>query len=240
MARLDARRIKFVRNLPLEVRAKVLYEFLKKGTSTRNIEKQIDLLAEEDGWQAWSVIHFYGFDGSSKGRYPNLVLKKLKEDLSKFDENELEEFHLDHLGPTELPLDIAMNENDGKDVFRVIKTRQGQHKLRKLLLQNYHSKCALCNISHPKLLVTSHIKPWSKSSIQERMDPCNSILLCKLHDGLFENGFISLTDDLEVLFSPDFDFENQMISKNLTFKEPVRDKPSPIFLSVHRKLHGFE
>lgn len=37
MAKLDKRRINFVKSLPIDVRAQVLYEFLKKGTSNRNI-----------------------------------------------------------------------------------------------------------------------------------------------------------------------------------------------------------
>lgn len=62
MAKLDQRRINFVKSLSVDVKAKVLYEFLKKGTSNRNIERLIDELKEEDGWQAWSVLHFYGFN----------------------------------------------------------------------------------------------------------------------------------------------------------------------------------
>jgi len=241
MSKLDQRRINFVKRLSIDVKAKVLYEFLKKGTSNRNIERIIDELAEEDGWQAWCVIHFYGFNGNSKAQYPNLTLKLLRDNLEKLNDNDLEDFHLSNKEITnESPINIMMKENDGKDIFRTIKTRQGQYKLRKMLLQNYQSKCALCNISHPKLLITSHIKTWSDSSREERIDSRNGILLCVIHDTLFENGFISLDDDYNVLFSPNFNFEDQKISKDLTFIEPIKDSPSPIFLKEHRKKHGFE
>lgn len=242
MAELDQRRINFVKSLPIDVKVKVLYEFLKKGTSNRNIERLIDELKEEDGWQAWSVLHFYGFDKHSKAKYPSLTLKLLKERLEALNDDDLEDLHLDKESKGDDPVNIVMGDNDGKDIFRTIKTRQGQHKLRKLLLRNYQSKCALCNISHPKLLITSHIKPWSESatSIKERVDPCNAILLCDLHDGLFENGFMSLDDNYQILFSNDFDFDGQGISKVIAFREPIEDSPSLEFLKEHRIMHGYE
>ncbi|WP_075983674.1 HNH endonuclease [Bacillus massilinigeriensis] len=240
MSKLDQRRINFVKSLSIEVKARVLYEFLKKGTSNRNIERIIDDLKEEDGWQAWCVIHFYGFDRNSKAQYPNLNIKQLKEELQKLNDNEIEEFHLGSQEGANLYKTVVMNKNDGKDVFRTIKTRQGQYKLRNLLLGNYQSKCALCKITHPSLLITSHIKPWSSSSQKERVASKNAILLCEIHDALFENGFISLDDDYNVLFSTNFDFEGQEISKKLVFTRPIKDFPSPLFLKGHREKHGFE
>ncbi|MBY0144324.1 HNH endonuclease [Neobacillus niacini] len=240
MAKLDQRRINFVKGLPIDVRARVLFYFLKEGISNRKIEGLIDELNEEDGWQAWSVIHFYGFDGNSKAKYPTLTLKKIKDSLLNVNVEELEEFHLANSVEREITANIKFTENDGKDVLRTIKARQGQYKLRKTLLQNYNCKCAMCDINNPKLLITSHIKTWSASSADERINPSNSILLCKLHDGLFEYGYISLNDDYEVLYSPTFDFGSQGISTNITFTKPICDKPSSVFLKEHRLKHGYE
>lgn len=240
MAKLDQRRINFVKGLPIDVRAQVLYLFLKEGISNRKTEQLVDALNEEDGWQAWSVIHFYGFDGNSKAKYPTLTLKKIKDSLLNVNVEELEEFHLANSDETEISAKIVFTENDGKDVFRTIKARQGQYKLRKALLQNYRSNCALCSINDPKLLITSHIKTWSTATANERIDTTNAILLCKLHDGLFEYGYISLTDDYEVLYSSDFDFKGQGISKDITFTKPIRDYPSSVFLREHRIKHGYE
>lgn len=239
MAKLDQRRINFVKALPIDVRARVLYEFLKKGTSNRDIESAVDTLKEEDGWQSWSVIHFYGFDKFSKKKYPSLTMKVLKERLGELNDDDLEELH----SSSEIKdktTNISMNENDGKDVFRKIKTRQGQYKLRKLLIHNYQSKCALCNISHPTLLITSHIKPWSESSNTERVDPCNGILLCRIHDALFDNGFISFDENYRILFSSEIDFEKQGISKEIVFRKPIQSLPSPDFLKYHREKYGYE
>lgn len=240
MSKLDQRRINFVKALPIDVRVQVLYEFLKKGTSNRNIERIIDDLKEEDGWQAWCVIHFYGFNKNNKAKYPKLTPKEIRESIIRIEEEDLEDMHLNIDKVGENQSGIVMGDNDGNDILRVIKARQGQFKLRKLLLHNYESKCALCNISHPRLLVASHIKPWAGSTAEDRVNPCNAILLCKNHDALFENGFIAFEDDSQVIFSSKFDFVGQKISQEISFRQPIMDRPSTNFLMNHRKRHGFE
>jgi integrase len=221
--KLDQKKNKSIKKLSIDERAKVIYEFLCNGT-----------IDEETR----SVIEFYGIHDNQKAQFPDVTPEKIIEVLKEFNEKELEELNSENEEQFEKIYHVIMNENDGKDVFRTIKTRVGQYKLRKILLQNYQSKCAMCDISHRKLLVTSHIKPWADSSPEERIDPRNAILLCKLHDALFENGFISLSDEYEVIFSKHFDFAEQGIQTNIRFKKPLKDAPSPVFLKEHRQKHG--
>ncbi|WP_158555820.1 HNH endonuclease [Peribacillus glennii] len=169
-----------------------------------------------------------------------MTFRKIEDNVLKVNVEDLEEFHLANYDDGEILRKITFNENDFKDVLHTIKARQGQYKLRKALLQNYRSKCALCSINDPKLLITSHIKRWSTATADERNDTNNSIMLCKLHDGLFEHGYISLTDDYQVLYSQNFDFKGQRISTNLSFTLPKEDYPSNIFLREHRLMHGYE
>ncbi|HEY4601247.1 MAG TPA: HNH endonuclease [Cerasibacillus sp.] len=237
-SKLDQRRINFVKSLPYKTRARILYEYLKKGTSNRDIERNVDGLNENDGWEAWSVIHFYGHNRFSKAQYPHITLKYLTDILSEISDEDLEEFHLKN--DEVVKSQTLMNENDGKDVLRTITTRQGQYKLRQILLKSYKSRCAICDINHPKLLITSHIKTWAESTQYERINPSNCILLCSLHDALFEHGFISFDDNYKVLFSPNFDFKGQGIETNLNFERPLHDPPSKFFLQEHRLKHGFQ
>lgn len=236
MVKLDDRRMNFVQNLSIEVKAKVLYEFLVKGTSTRNCEKKIRGLKEEDGWQAWSVIHFYGFDKKDKKKYKH-TLKLITEKLLEVNESELVELHLNK---EDLiindDLEIVMTENDGTDVFRNVKTRVGQGKLRKILLENYNG-CALCKVNDKNLLRTSHIVGWNDKSTtkDDRVNPENAILLCGLHDLMFEKGIISLTDDYEVLYKDGYNFTEQGISRDLIFNIPSKDLPASKYLKAHRE-----
>lgn len=235
--RLEVRNINYVKSIPFEVRANVLYQFLKVGISMREIGKAIPDIIELDGWQVWAIIHFYGFDKNQKGFYQNITLKNLTKRLVDLDEKEIEQFHLsvETLEEVILAYHLNSSESDGTDIFRNIKIKTEQYKLREQLLANYNHKCAFCKISNSKLLMNHHIKSWLKSTKEERVNPRNSIILCSLHDALFENGLLSLSDQYEVIFSSDVDIREQGISIDLKFDQPKQDPPAAMFLKEHRE-----
>lgn len=51
----------------------------------------------------------------------------------------------------------------------IIKSRIGQSAFKKALL-TIEKKCRLCGVRDERFLVASHIKPWSESNNQERLD----------------------------------------------------------------------
>lgn len=216
------------------IRAEVLFKFLVEGKSHRQIEREKPELITNDGWSSWKIVQFFGFGDSDKGRFSKLNFQNLISQLQDVDLNDFAEYHLEN--------DIHDNDkynNDGTDIFRNIKSRVGQAKLRKRVLANYQTKCALCDIDTKELLVASHIKPWSKSSQQERVDPTNTILLCRLHDGLFENGHLSLDDTQTVIFRDTNRLIGQGILTTLTFRNPTREAPNIIYLKNHRDKHKY-
>ncbi len=76
--------------------------------------------------------------------------------------------------------------------------RRGQAALRTQTLENYRFSCALCDVADPRLLIASHVIPWSIRA--ETRGLLRSIIcLCRFHDALFETGYWSLTDDLQVI-----------------------------------------
>lgn len=93
---------------------------------------------------------------------------------------------------------------EGEDVKRLVKTRKNQGFFREMMLASYNNQCAATKINQPKLLIASHIKPWSEDK-EARLNPRNGILLNALHDRAFEHGFITFDDDLNLIRSKDFD-----------------------------------
>lgn len=87
------------------------------------------------------------------------------------------------------------------EIEQLIKARIGQSEFRKMLLQR-DKKCVICGISQDAFLIASHIKPWSQSNHNERLDPNNGLLLCTIHDTIFDKGYISFMDTGSVLISP--------------------------------------
>lgn len=79
-----------------------------------------------------------------------------------------------------------------------INIRLNQSKFRKEVLDNFGNKCAITGISETSLLVASHIVPWSKDK-SKRGDVSNGICLYVEIDALFDKGFISFSDNLEII-----------------------------------------
>ena len=88
----------------------------------------------------------------------------------------------------------------GDDVHRTVKTRVNQSFFRQIILNNYYSKCAICNLNIQELLIAGHIIPWSVEK-KERLNPQNGICLCSLHDKAFDTGLIGIDSDYKMVIS---------------------------------------
>jgi putative restriction endonuclease len=95
----------------------------------------------------------------------------------------------------ESSLTIPKTEKD-----QLIKSRIGQGKFRNGVLLDCNF-CPVTLINDTRLLIASHIKPWSISTNAERLDPKNGILLTPTIDKLFDAGFISFSDNCELIVS---------------------------------------
>jgi predicted restriction endonuclease len=91
----------------------------------------------------------------------------------------------------ELEAEKTLDETEKE---RIVKTRIGQSMFKQKLL-NQSKQCALCGVNDERFLIASHIKPWSQSTNQERLDINNGLLLCPNHDSLFDKGFISFDEE---------------------------------------------
>ncbi len=84
---------------------------------------------------------------------------------------------------------------------QLTKARIGQGKYRQDLLE-LCPFCPITMVSDDRLLIASHIKPWAKSNKIEKIDPYNGFMFTPNIDLLFDRGFISFTDNKEMLVSP--------------------------------------
>ncbi len=83
---------------------------------------------------------------------------------------------------------------------KLIKVRLVQNKFRKGLF-DLNQFCVVTGFKNTQFLIASHIKPWSVSSDEERLDPYNGLLLTPNFDRLFDKGLISFRHDGEILIS---------------------------------------
>lgn len=115
----------------------------------------------------------------------------------KNDKQELQEEFIEIQQVENLP--ITQTEKE-----RFIKARIGQGKFKKLLIKR-ECKCALCGVTDPRILIASHIKPWSTSTNEERLDVNNGLLLCPNHDALFDKQLISFDMQGKIVISQTLD-----------------------------------
>ena len=85
----------------------------------------------------------------------------------------------------------------------VTTSRRGQGKFRKNVMRR-GPRCRVTGVSEPHL-IASHIKPWSVSTNDERIDGNNGLMLAPHIDHLFNDGFISFDDDGTLLISSALD-----------------------------------
>lgn len=115
-----------------------------------------------------------------------------------------------------------------------------QSFFRRAVLASYRGRCCMSGLAEPRLLIASHIVPWSKDKTN-RLNPSNGLCLSALHDKAFDTGLISLTDDFKVIVSKalkqrDDEFIKQVLIplEGRQICLPERFLPSIEFVSRHR------
>ncbi len=140
--------------------------------------------------------------------------------------------------------DVAIKTPQGLDGVRLAHYRINQSFFRRSVLSAYDNACCITGLTGTKLLIASHIKPWSKCiDGNERTDTANGLCLNSLHDRAFDKGLITLDEELKVVLStslkdavPHEVFTDYFIRyEGRQIVLPERGRPSEVFLSYHRE-----
>jgi len=123
-----------------------------------------------------------------------------------------------------------------------VRVRRGQQFFRQTVLNSYGVRCCISGINVPRLLVASHIKPW-RDFPDERLDPRNGLCLSSLHDAAFDDGLITLDENLRLVlhkrlrtYFPQVLLEQSFVpfeGRSIRLPEKIAE-PDPHFLSYHR------
>jgi hypothetical protein len=119
----------------------------------------------------------------------------------------------------------------------LIQARRGQGLFKSNVVE-FERECRITHVHNRTHLIASHIKPWRESNDDERLSGANGLLLTPSIDHLFDRGFISFTDDGEVLVSPVADRE-ALPRMGLKCNEPIStgrfNSDQRHFLEYHRQ-----
>jgi hypothetical protein len=101
----------------------------------------------------------------------------------------------------EIKLEIEARKLDGDlEKIQLTKSRRGQG-IFKANVRLVEDHCRITGVTNIKHLRASHIKPWSVSDNDEKLDGNNGLLLSPHVDHLFDRGFISFTPHGRLLVS---------------------------------------
>jgi len=99
------------------------------------------------------------------------------------------------------------------EIKRVItEQRIRQNFFRRAVLSSYRERCCMSGLSDSRLLIASHIVPWSHDK-ENRLNPRNGLCLSALHDKAFDRGLIALDDDFRVMLSQELERNNEPFVK---------------------------
>lgn len=138
--------------------------------------------------------------------------------------------------------DETFDLNDYSGETRQVLTEQRikQNFFRRAVLASYRGRCCMSGLSDARLLIASHIVPWSKDKAN-RLNPSNGLCLSAIHDRAFDKGLITLTDDLRIVLSgalrnsaDQFAIEVFSCLDGEKIQMPERFVPNLDFISRHR------
>lgn len=121
--------------------------------------------------------------------------------------------------------------------------RPYQSGLREACLSIYGYHCAMCDVDIRSALSASHIRPASLDR-GNRANLRNVLLLCQLHDSLFERRLITVRPNYTIACSPKLQSTSRLIQdwvfgiEGRLITRPRRYPPDPRFLAWHARKSG--
>lgn len=140
----------------------------------------------------------------------------------------------------------AVGHEEGRTRSALVQVRVNQARFRKAVLASYNATCCISGLQHEKLLIASHIVPWSEDH-KNRLNPQNGLCLSALHDRAYDQGLITVLPDFTVRVSADLAkiSGNAFLTESLQrfdrqpIQLPERFRPAPEFLAWHASRFGF-
>ncbi len=227
----------------------VVLMYIKYGVSNRDIDN-ILLNLESPGYESVNILEYFGITEKHRELFREYDNSSIITLLSKSDEPNLELIELivsinrEPIDYKELLSDSNIVNSKINDIEAYlnaemrIRNRTIQNKLRTDLFNEFGCKCCLCEVSLPDLLVASHIIPYSQCNNDMNLisNSNNAILLCSIHDKLFESSNHISFDNGRILIGNEIEkqlFGEYKLSRNLFINDKFLNSERNDFLTVH-------
>ena len=132
---------------------------------------------------------------------------------------------------------------DTSHVKRPADFRPYQRGLRDACLYIYERHCAMCDVDIRPALTASHIRP-ARLDVDNRTNLQNVLLLCNLHDSLFDKLLLTVKPDYTIVCSPNLESKSKLIDEWVfgiegnTISRPKDFSPDRLLLKWHSEKSG--
>ena len=201
--------------------------------------------AEGEDWEYQGLVDVVDYEFQQQGGREVLVF--ILEHREQSDEPEPSEEEVEE-ERTELQqaTDTDPQLRDDTEEYTESRRRARDAAFTQLVREAYDTQCAICGSErespdgNPEV-EAAHIYPKREGGSD---DVRNGIALCKLHHWAFDSGWLSLTDDHEILVeeAPDrngYHEFKQLEGRQTRLPDEEEARPHSMFLEEHRRLHGF-
>ncbi|MEW5906869.1 MAG: HNH endonuclease [Elusimicrobiota bacterium] len=143
--------------------------------------------------------------------------------------------------PPSAVADSGVVDHTGETKTSTVEVRLKQDFFRQAVISSYKGRCCMTGLADQRLLIASHIVPWSKDKVN-RLNPSNGLCLSALHDKAFDRGLITVLPDWRVRVSKDLlaakdEFCDSAINSldGKKIELPEKFQPLTEFLQYHNK-----
>lgn len=117
----------------------------------------------------------------------------------------------------------------------LVTSRVGQGYYRQQIIEKWGGCCPVTKSTLLRILISSHIVPWSECNDEERLDVENGILLSPNIDSLFDKNYISFEDTGEIIYSENLS-KNDLIQLGIPEKIKISvSEGMKKYLKIHRE-----
>lgn len=154
--------------------------------------------------------------------------------LNKLDDLYIKDGYLYFEEDAKIQFGDKINENEKKRDNYLHRLYKNQLKEESIELFGIE-RCMVENLAYPSL-VASHIKPFIDSSESEAYNPNNGILLSRNMDILFDQGYISFSNDGDLILNDSLQNDVKFYLSKYKLNKEILNDERKLFLEYHRNL----
>jgi len=210
----------------------LIYHFFTSNLEHSELEEMFLKIDSANGFESIEILKYYGLNSNHRNIFNNYSVSNIIEELdnSTYDFSSLidllksncliEDFkQVNETDLMNLVINISqeknlgnLSKNDIESYYNSLVMHRNpslQQKFKNDLIKDFKGKCFICGLDEPGLLVASHIIPFSrcKDDFSVAWNKNNGLLLCSLHDKLFETGRYITIKNGKILLKEKFNNE---------------------------------